>query len=240
MTGRALVVLVATLAGMALTARLGLWQLDRAEQKNRLQADLDQRGDLPPLTLAALASTADEAEGQVHRQAVVEGRWLPDHTVHLDNRQMDGRVGFFVLTPLQLPDGTALLVQRGFRPRDFIDRTRLSPVPTPEGAVTLTGRLARSPSRLYEFEAAASGPIRQNLDIQAYAAETGLPLRPVSLLQLSPSADDGLSRDWPRPAADVHKHYGYAFQWFALCALICGLHVWFRIIRPRRTRLSHP
>jgi surfeit locus 1 family protein len=32
----------------------------------------------------------------------------------------------------------------------------------------------------------------------------------------------------------VQKHYGYAFQWFALCALIGGLHVWFRIIRPRR------
>ena len=36
------------------------------------------------------------------------------------------------------------------------------------------------------------------------------------------------------PAADVHKHYGYAFQWFALCALIVGLYVWFQLIRPRR------
>jgi surfeit locus 1 family protein len=59
-----------------------------------------------------------------------------------------------------------------------------------------------------------------------------LRLRPVSLLQESP-ADDGLQRDWARPAADVHKHYGYAFQWFALCALIGGLYVWFRLLRPK-------
>ena len=41
---------------------------------------------------------------------------------------------------------------------------------------------------------------------------------------------------WPEPAADVQKHYGYAFQWFALCALILGLYVWFQLIRPRRAR----
>jgi surfeit locus 1 family protein len=236
MTLREAILLVATLAGLAATARLGIWQLDRAAQKTQLQAELDQRGQLPPLTLAELAATDTEAQAQLHRRASISGTWLPGHTVHLDNRQMQGRVGFYVVTPLQLPDGSAVLVQRGWRPRDFEDRARLTPVPTPEGPVTVSGPLARNPARLYEFEAVASGPIRQNLDIASFARETGLRLRPVALLQTSDSAEDGLRRDWPRPAADVHKHYGYAFQWFALCALIAGLHVWFRIIRPRRAR----
>ena len=236
MTGRDAVLLMATLGALALTARLGFWQLDRADQKIQLQTALQQRGEMPPLTLAELALTDAEAEAQTHRQATVLGTWLPQHTVHLDNRQMNGRVGFFVLTPLRLSDGTVMVVQRGWRPRDFQDRSRLAPVPTPEGTVDVTGRLARNPARLYEFEAAASGPIRQNLDLAAFATETGLRLRPVSLLQTSDSADDGLLRSWPLPAADVHKHYGYAFQWFALCALIAGLHVWFRILRPRRVR----
>lgn len=234
MKARDWIVLVATVASMALTARLGVWQLDRADQKVRLQAGLDERGRLPALGLADLAADPVQADAQVHRKAVLAGTWLPDFTVHLDNRQMKGRVGFFVLTPLQLPDGSAVMVQRGWRGRDFIDRSRLAPVPTPTGRVEVAGRLARSPARLYEFDGAAEGAIRQNLDLDAYARETGLRLRPVSLLQESPSAEDGLLRDWPRPAADVHKHYGYAFQWFALCALIGGLHVWFRILRPRR------
>jgi surfeit locus 1 family protein len=45
---------------------------------------------------------------------------------------------------------------------------------------------------------------------------------------------DGLVRDWPAPAADVHKHYGYAFQWFSLSALTLILYVWFQVLRPRR------
>lgn len=231
---RGWLLLAATVGGALLTARLGLWQLDRAAQKQELQAAIEARAGEPVLEgAAALATEADGAEAQAHRRARIAGRWLPQHTVHLDNRQMDGRPGFFVLTPLQLDDGSALLVQRGWRPRDFVDRTRLPPLPTPEGSVDVEGRLTRGPARLYAFEGVDSGPIRQNLEVPAYARETGLALRPLLLLQTS-AANDGLRRDWPAPAVDVHKHYGYAFQWFALCALILALHVWFRILRPRR------
>ena len=43
-----------------------------------------------------------------------------------------------------------------------------------------------------------------------------------------------------RPAAGVDKHHGYAFQWFALCALTAGLYVWFQIIQPRRRAAVQP
>jgi len=233
---RRLLLLAATVAGALVTARLGVWQLDRAAQKEALQAAITARAALPVLRGgSALAEAPADAAAQEHRRAQVEGTWLPSLTVHLDNRQMDGRPGFFVLTPLALADGTALLVQRGWRPRDFEDRTRLAPLRTPAGIVTMEGRLARGVARLYGFEGAESGPIRQNLELPSFATETGLRLRPLVLLQTSP-ADDGLRRDWPLPAVDVHKHYGYAFQWFALCALILCLHVWFRILRPRWQR----
>lgn len=234
---RGWLVIVATVGAALLTARLGWWQLDRAAQKQALQAAIAARGAEPvldgPAVLAPVGADPAVAAAQEHRRARVAGRWLADHTVHLDNRQMDGRPGFFVLGALQLDDGSVLLVQRGWRVRDFVDRSRLPPLPTPDGPVVIEGRLTRGPARLYEFDGAASGPIRQNLDLSSYARETGLALRPLLLLQTSP-ADDGLRRDWPAPAVDVHKHYGYAFQWFALCALILALHVWFRILRPRR------
>jgi surfeit locus 1 family protein len=52
----------------------------------------------------------------------------------------------------------------------------------------------------------------------------------------SPTAD-GLLRQWPAPAADVGKHYGYAFQWFAMSALIVGLYAWFQLLRPALRRV---
>lgn len=235
---RRAVVLAAALVAVAVTARLGVWQLDRAAQKTALQRAIDERAALPPLAADALATSADDAAAQHHRRVVLRGHWVREHTVYLENRQMDQRPGFFVVTPLRLADGSAVLVQRGWLPRDAQDRTRIAPVRDDAGQLELVGRIAPPPARLYEFDPAATGRIRQNLDIESFARETGLSLRPLSVLQLdTPAFDgDGLRRQWPLPVVDVHKHYGYAFQWFALAALITGLYVWFQLVQPRRRR----
>jgi surfeit locus 1 family protein len=236
LNGRGAVVLVAALATAAGTARLGLWQLDRAAEKQALHDARQRKRALPPLNAAELARRPDEVPAQLHRSVDLQGTWLAAHTVYLENRQMNGRPGFFAVTPLRLGDGSAVLVERGWVPRDLLDRTRVAAPAPPAGAVQVQGRIAPGPGRLYEFAGAASGPIRQNLDIAAFARETGLPLRPLSVVQEDGTvpAADGLLRQWTAPAAGVQKHYGYAFQWFALCALIIGLYAWFQLPRPRR------
>jgi surfeit locus 1 family protein len=232
---RFIVATVAAVLGAAVTARLGVWQLDRAAQKIALRDAITSRGRMPPITATDLALTPADAALQHHRRVRLEGTWRPEHTVFLDNRQMKGRPGFFVVTPLVLPQGRAVLVQRGWVPRDPNQRTRLPDVPTPATPVALEGRIAPPPARLYEFEHGGAGRIRQNLDLEAFGRSTGLALAPLSVLQLD-DPGDGLRREWPVPAFDVHTHHGYAFQWFALSALITALYVWFQLIVPRRRR----
>ena len=111
--GRRWIVLLAALAATLLTARLGVWQLDRAAQKNEVQATLDARMALPALLPAELAREVQAAAAQHHRAVRLEGQWLAERTVYLENRQMNGRPGFFAVTPLRLEDGSAVLVQRG-------------------------------------------------------------------------------------------------------------------------------
>lgn len=232
---------LAALVGVLVTGSLGRWQLSRAAEKEALQAVLDQRGREPAVdgrTLwTAAAGPADEAKALVHRAVVLEGRWLPEHTVYLDNRQMNGRPGFFVLTPLQLAGANAgvVLVQRGWAPRNFQNRTQLPQVQTSgEAAVRVQGRVAAAPSRLFELgrgdSAQGSSRIRQNLDLAAFRTETGLALANLTVLQTG-EAGEGLQRDWPVVGAGVDKHYGYAFQWFGLCGLIALLYVWFQLVR---------
>lgn len=244
-SARRAVVLVAAVLCAASTARLGIWQLDRARQKLDLQASIESRAELPPLKPGELARDADQAQVQHYRRIVLQGRWLPERTVYLDNRQMNARQGFFVITPLLLPDGDAVLVQRGWLARDFTDRTRLLPVPTLSGELILVGRIAPPPSKLFAMAGADSGIIRQNIDVAGFARETGLQLRPLSVqqteparsmsgAQAGPATDDGLLRQWLAPAVDVSTHYGYAAQWFALCALTVGLTAWFQFLRARR------
>ncbi|CAM3829253.1 SURF1 family protein [Roseateles saccharophilus] len=230
MTRRGWLVLAAALLGAALTARLGIWQLDRAAQKNALQVADEAEAARPALGNAELGS-----DRQLHRRVVLRGNWVAERSVWLDNRSMDARAGFFVVTPLRLAGRSeAILVQRGWAPRDPVERTRLPPLATPTEEVEVQGRLAASPSRLFELGTGSAGPIRQNLDAAAFAVESGLVLLPLTVVQTAPAgADDGLLRHWPAPDLGLQKHYGYAFQWFALCALIVGLYVWFQLIRPR-------
>lgn len=220
----------AALAGAAATAALGFWQLSRAEEKQALRAAIDARALMPPLDNAVFHGALG-AERVVHRRATLRGSWMAGHTVYLDNRQMNGKPGFFVLTPLQLEDGSmAVVVQRGWVQRNFSDRIVLPTVTTPAGVVEVEGRIAPAPSKLYEFDGSQGGDIRQNLDLIAFSQEVGLPLAPVSLLQTG-SASDGLLRDWPEVQTGVAKHHGYAFQWFALSGLIVSLYVWFQLVR---------
>lgn len=228
-------VTVAALIVAGGTLSLGQWQLGRAAQKEALQAAITAQSRLPVFDNTAFYAIKNVADA-IHRPALLRGVWQTSHTVFLDNRPMSGQTGFFVVTPLALEGGSqVVLVQRGWVQRDFTSRTRLPDIPTPTGVVTVKGRIAPPPSKLYEFKGVENGRIRQNLDVSAFASETSLSLSPVSLLQTG-VASEGLLRDWAAPSLGVEKHYGYAFQWFALCALTIGLYVWFQLIHPLRLK----
>ena len=217
------------------TFSLGQWQLRRAAQKQNLQLAIKAQSNQSVLTAADLAAFQNPQDA-VHRRATLKGVWRAEHTVFLDNRQMNGKTGLIAITPLVL-DGTGqvILVQRGWALRNFADRTKLPDIQTPAGPVTVRGRIAPPPSKLYEFKGVDSGRIRQNIDISAFSREIVLPLVAVSMVQIGP-ANEGLLRDWAAPNTGIDKHYGYAFQWFGLCALVVGLYVWFQIIYPWRIK----
>lgn len=238
---RRIVVALAAAVTVAVTARLGVWQLDRAAQKDAIAEQIRQQAEQPVVTGRDLEAAAPKGlERLIGRTVDLQGEWVPASTVYLDNRQMGGRPGFYAVSVLRVEGLDAgLLIQQGWAPRDPADRLRVPELILPAGPVRVQGRMAPPPSRLYDFGGEDGGRVRQNLDVSARSAELGLPLLALSVLQSqSPAAPspDGLQRDWPVVSVDVHKHHGYAFQWFALSALTAGLYVWFQVIRPRRSR----
>jgi len=221
---------VITLIAVGVTLSLGRWQLSRAAEKERLQASIEERGRQPDVDAAALLGQMP-AELLLHRRISARGRWLAEKTIFLDNRQMNAKPGFYVVTPLQLEGSQqAVLVQRGWVARNFVDRAQVPKIETPPGAVQVTGLIVPAPAKLYELGGPQAGPIRQNLDLAQFSVETGAPLVPVSIQQTGVSSD-GLLRDWPQPSAGSDKNLGYAFQWFGLSALVVILYVWFQIVR---------
>jgi surfeit locus 1 family protein len=186
------------------------------------------------LALAAAACAAGIALGnwqsrraEEKRQPVprvrVEGEFLPRYTVYLDNKVRRGKAGYEVVTPLKLRGSSShVLVNRGWIEAGKT-RDALPEVPTPAGEVRVEGvALERLPKVLALED--SKGKVRQSVDVDAYAAETGLRLEPRVIEQHS-DLPDGLARDWPPRGAGVEKHEGYALQWYSLAALALVLAV---------------
>jgi len=231
---RRLLVAVAVLAGVVLLASLGFWQWGRGEQRTALHDVQLARENTAPVGLRELLAAREGDTSLVQRPVVVRGEWLAGRTIFLDNRQMNSVPGFYVVTPLQLEGSQAVvLVQRGWVQRNFESRANLPRVTTPAGTVEVHGRLAPPPAKLYAFDTEEKGPIRQNLDLASFRAETGLPLLVLSVQQAG-APSEGLLRQWPQAGSGAERNYGYAFQWWAMAALIAILYVWFQLVVPRR------
>jgi surfeit locus 1 family protein len=211
--------LAAAAAACAAGIALGNWQAGRAAEKRALGAELERSLASSPVELRADMPGTEEL---VWKHVAARGRFIDEHTVYLDNKLRRGRPGYEVLTPLRL-DGMHVLVNRGWVPAAR-SRQALPEVSTPQGEIRVEGlALARVP-RALEVGAPAPGKVRQNLDLDQFATETGLQLVPLVIEQHSP-APDGLLREWPRPDAGVEKHQSYALQWYSLAGLAVVLFV---------------
>eukprot|EP01037_Dinobryon_pediforme_P002193 gene2193-2231_t len=221
---------------------LGRWQLRRAEERKAIAAQIDSGRKGSPLFLSA---TLAPSSLKAWLPAIAEGRWMPELSLLIDNRNQEGRPGLWLATPLMLKDGSAVLVLRGWLPR-MIDGGNEEQI--------VTGELAEHVPRLFEIwrlsgpagqgtlpkgwpqqqagshqPSLESLPRVQNIELIDLKTATGLNFISTVLLQTDTKAD-GLSRSWPQPSIDSDKNQGYALQWFgfATIALIAWVVIAFK------------
>ena len=205
---------LAAAAFIALTASLARWQMQRADEKERLQALYEARlAEAPVLLTGAVPS----AEPLLYRRVRARGRWLAPSQIFIDNQVFEGRAGFHVVTPLRI-EGTsdAVLVNRGWVARGA-EYPRAPAVAVPAGDVEVHGVAALPPRRYLELSAETqSGDVWQNLSIERYARATGLAVLPVVVLADTPAP--GLAAVHERPDTGVERHREYMLTWSVLAA----------------------
>lgn len=217
---------------IALFVSLGLWQLDRAAEKNQLQALFDND--------TAFARVSGDMPVTDYQNIESYGYYLDAQQVLIDNIFRDSRIGHYVITAFRYAVNEPLLiVNRGWiaRPVDNDSNVDLS---TGETRRTIRGRVGRLPRvgiRSGEaFEGAGDWPkkaIYPTLD--DLSAELDQEVLPFILL-LHPEADDGFVRRWQPSGSGPSMHYGYAFQWFAMATAVLVILGW--QLRKRRLRGS--
>lgn len=212
-----------TVAGCALTAALGVWQLQRGYAKEALQARYLDAAVQPSLALDARTPPAAGVS-----RAVATGRYQAARALLLDNQTRQRRPGYEVWTPLRLHDGALLIVNRGWVPGGGT-RAALPVLPATDGEVHVSGlwRALPRPGMRLEGGACARTQTFPQLVNYPTAAELACLLgEPVldGVLLLDPAEPGGYVREWDRVAEfPPAKHYGYAAQWFAFCATLLAI-----------------
>jgi cytochrome oxidase assembly protein ShyY1 len=222
---RSLIAVAGGVLVCVIAVALGQWQSQRGEAKLALQRQWDAALRAAPVELrgADLAGLMQRLPVRVR----LAGTFEPERLVWLDNRALEGRAGMRAVMMMRLEDGTRVMVDRGWSPRDPQDRQRLPRLRTPEGIVRIEGVAVGHASRLLELGAPPPESDRlpavwQNLDYERLERVLPAPVARV-LVQQSSAMEDGLVRDTPRLDAGVDRHRAYAFQWYALAALSAGL-----------------
>lgn len=207
---------------IAITIALGNWQMRRAATKSEIRDHLQAYERSAPMRIGSTPIAAGELEWHT---VDVRGTYDAARTILLDNRVLDGRVGYQVVTPLRIEGGTRyVLINRGWIAAGPT-RMDLPAVVTPDRVQSITGLAVVPPTRVFELgETAPDSRVWQHLILERYARWSGFSLQPVIVQQTSPAAD-GLERRWERPDLGVEKHLAYALQWYAFATLTLILYV---------------
>jgi cytochrome oxidase assembly protein ShyY1 len=199
----------------SLCVRLGFWQLDRLHGRRYYNALFAQGMAMTPEPVEHLVdANAGTGSSLLYRQAEATGTYDPAHEVILYGRSHNEEPGNHVLTPLVLPDGRAVLVDRGWVPYEM-NTPPVSGAPPPGGTVTITGLLAPSePGGSPQTQATTTFTVVDLAQIGRQLPYTLLP----DYLQLqhqSPVQSGSLPIPPPPPTLDEGPHKGYALQWFS-------------------------
>ena len=109
-----LLTFVVFLASLVL-ARLGLWQISRYYERQQFNHQYLAQSAAPEITLEN--SSQVEISKLEYRHAVVTGQPLDQYAIVRINQYHDSVLGYSLLTPLQLVDGSLLYIDRGWIPK---------------------------------------------------------------------------------------------------------------------------
>jgi len=171
---------------------------------------LEERGQRPTAPITAVPPDA-----VTYRHVSATGTYDPAHEWILSGRTtVEGEPGNHVLTPLELGDGTAVVVDRGWVPLDVTGVPVTATAAAPGGRVTVTG-VAMPPDETAPASPAPSIATRVDL------ARAGLPYRllPVYVLLQTQTPSQQLPIPAPPPTFDEGPHLSYAIQWFSFAAI---------------------
>lgn len=223
---------LATLFMLPVLVGLGLWQLQRADQKQAIFDAYQAKTASAELNLNSQEMATVSLDQIQWRKAVLQGRYHPGMTLLLDNQVYQGEAGYHVFNILDPgKNGRPIVVNRGWVAAGPY-RNEVPATLDKAEQVDLSGRVVAFPSAPgismgpeLPPEVMAPGIYRmQTIDQLTVQNLLGKPVAEF-VLRLGPESASGYTRDWPEPGSGRERHLGYAFQWFSMAVVLVILYI---------------
>lgn len=224
------------LALAALFVRLGIWQLDRLEERRDSNAVASARLEMPPMEVQSLLAGDQSPEELRYRRVTATGVLDPTEEVLIRSQVYRGSAGFHVITPMRLEGGEAILVNRGWVPQGF-DQVPVEQAPPPGGLVTVEGWIATTQTRppLGREDPEGRLVVMNRVDLDRIETQLPYPITPVYMVELGERAQPPIPVEAP-DFTDEGPHLAYAIQWFAFAVI--GVVGYYFLLRRRFSHLS--
>ncbi len=208
--------------GIGLFVNLGLWQLHRADQKKQLLAkEAIEASRTPELWLG------DAREALPFKRIKFAGKILPQ-VLLLDNQYHAHQIGYHAISPVLMPTGRVVLLDRGWVPAGS-SREVLPEVDVPDDILDLSGVIYMPPGKVWvlgsEFEKKQGDRVViESIDFNLISQFLHKSVYPF-IIRLDQNSPAGYVRDWVTVVMPPARHLGYAFQWFALAFVVLVIFI---------------
>jgi surfeit locus 1 family protein len=230
--------LITTIILVPVFISLGLWQLDRAEQKREVDSSVREAQSKSPLKLNIF--NGNDFSREVYRGASLFGAYDSQHQYLLDNRTHKGIAGYHVLTPFILKgsdgntyDNRVVLVNRGWITYQG-SRKNIPDINIEEKSINISGVIKEQGRAIVlgdnvQSENDQSGNksyprLIQSIQLDELAKELKVELLPI-VIELEKSDKTGFIRDWQPYYGSIDKHNAYALQWFVMAGILLFLFI---------------
>ena len=220
--------LIFTLLVFIALVKLGLWQNDRALEKEQRLIRIEQLNLQAKVSLDSIVTLHNKSSEEINDFPVLlKGVFLDDALFLLDNQVNKGQLGYRVLQ-IFLVDHYAVLVNLGWV-LGSIDRNILPNVSAIKGSFSLTGHVRIvEPGILLMQQSFEKNkwPVRvQQIELDKFSTLIDRELLPF-VVYLDTNSNVGYKKNWQPIVMPPEKHRGYAFQWFSLALAWLSLMAW--------------
>lgn len=212
---------------------LGLWQLEREQQKLDAEKVYETRSANEPTDVSSIDWTNPDLNWIAIRAT---GFFDNTRQLLLDNRILNSVVGYEVISPFYTDD-RVLLVNRGWIAQGP-SRQSLPELGLTEEQITITGHIYVPDGELMILGAEEAVTDRwpkviQSVDIQVLSSVMDEAFEP-HIVRLDESSTAVLQTNWTAINMRPEVHRAYAVQWFVMASVLMFLYLFFSIRKLER------